>query len=1066
MFLLNYRRHSVLLLLGLLALLNPQCDRKKSADSAVSEGSIHVEVRVPPPSGSEERAAKVTLAHGRLRISGEGMTPIDTLLTVQDGMIEARITDIPVGLRRVELGLEDDNGRRYWEASTEVTVRKGEMAKATLVLSRVGDVPPQIVTVEIIPAAGSTDSLFAFRAVVEDVHDPTDSLQIRWDFNSDGTFDVDWTYSKEVDHTYGTAGDFTVKLEVRDRTKQTNTTTRSVQVFELFAQTGINVGPDTLQATLTEARIRLDAGQSRGRLGGELIYHWSQVLDVVGAHDVSVIGTFSDNHSTTASRMFCEPLGGRGWYVFSLQVEDKESGVFSNTDTLFVLVSSMPPVVSIADPPAEVKVGEVVHLTGQASDADDDELQYRWRGERVDLLSDTTSTTTVFTPAQVGEYHFSFVAIDTDPQESEPAEVIIPVGEKPNTVPMANAGPDQSVSVGATVRLDGSRSRDEDGDILSYHWTVPAGITLSSATDAQPQFTVNEAGTYRFILEVNDGKVDSAPDEVVITVTETAIENSAPVANAGPDQSGERGKNFTLDGGGSSDPEGNALTYVWTENTDNPVKGSLSDATAEAPTFTATEAGVYRFSLIVNDGQLNSAPDEVKITVVQPNRVPVADAGVDRSGETGQTFILDGSGSSDADGDELSYQWSAPAGIVLSSEMDVRPRFSATSAGTYTFILVVNDGQVDSAPDEVVVTVTKPLGLPGEIGETITVELPGGATMEMVWIEPGTFMMGSPMSEEGRNSDEGPQHQVTISQGFYLGKYELTQGQWEAVMWTTPWVGQERVIPNPNHPAVYISWNDVQAFIHELNEAVGDSLYRLPTEAEWEYACRAGTATRWSFGNDEDRLRDYAWYMDNARAIGEDYAHSVGTKLPNPWGLYDMHGNVYEWVQDWYGSYSSSARVDPTGPASDSTRVLRGGRFLTRARHARSAGRHNLSPIYQGIGIGARLLRMAEPVPSQEGAVISFADPNLEAAVREAIDKPEGDILQSDVAELRELDASEPEQPERKIASLDGMENLTSLTVLRLGGNQISNLSALKGFTQLKELRLGGNQLSDMSIGL
>ena len=187
-------------------------------------------------------------------------------------------------------------------------------------------------------------------------------------------------------------------------------------------------------------------------------------------------------------------------------------------------------------------------------------------------------------------------------------------------------------------------------------------------------------------------------------------------------------------------------------------------------------------------------------------------------------------------------------------------------------------------------------------------------------------MMGSPSSEKGRYDDEGPVHEVTISKGFYLGKYEVTQGQWEGVMGTTPWRGKDYVRSGSDYPAVYVSWDDAQEFISRLNSAAGSEVYRLPSEAEWEYACRAGTTTRWSFGDDESQLTHYAWYGAYRRGdVGEKYGHRVGTKRANPWGLYDMHGNVSEWVQDWKGDYSSSSVVDPLGPSTGSYRVVRGG---------------------------------------------------------------------------------------------------------------------------------------------
>jgi formylglycine-generating enzyme required for sulfatase activity len=258
-----------------------------------------------------------------------------------------------------------------------------------------------------------------------------------------------------------------------------------------------------------------------------------------------------------------------------------------------------------------------------------------------------------------------------------------------------------------------------------------------------------------------------------------------------------------------------------------------------------------------------------------------------------------------------------------------------------------------------------------QTGDVATFTLPGGATLEMVWVEPGTFMMGSSQEEINRlnsqynttwYSNEGPQHQVTITRGFWLGKYELTQGQWTSVMGTRPWADSAYVQEDPSHPGVYISWEDVQSFIVKLNQAEVLQAYRLPTEAEWEYACRAGTTTRWSFGDDESQLQNYAWYSDNAGDVDERYAHEVGTWLPNPWGLYDMHGNVYEWCWDWYGSYSSGAQVDPMGPSSGSDRVFRSGCFNCLARSSRSAFHTGMPPRTRDDIVGARLVRQ-EPQP-------------------------------------------------------------------------------------------------------
>jgi formylglycine-generating enzyme required for sulfatase activity len=211
--------------------------------------------------------------------------------------------------------------------------------------------------------------------------------------------------------------------------------------------------------------------------------------------------------------------------------------------------------------------------------------------------------------------------------------------------------------------------------------------------------------------------------------------------------------------------------------------------------------------------------------------------------------------------------------------------------------------------------------------------------MEFVLIPAGTFRMGS---DDG-NSEEKPCHEVEISRPFYLGRYKVTQAQWQAVM--------EKGLPGWNNPSCFkganlpvecVTWYETQEFILRLNREEGHNRYRLPTEAEWEYACRAGSTGRYCFGDDENLLEDYAWYAGNSR--GE--THPVGRKRPNAWGLYDMHGNVWEWVQDWYdeNAYDGGFVRDPQGPSAGETRVLRGGSWGSGARRCRSASRSSDRP--------------------------------------------------------------------------------------------------------------------------
>ena len=228
----------------------------------------------------------------------------------------------------------------------------------------------------------------------------------------------------------------------------------------------------------------------------------------------------------------------------------------------------------------------------------------------------------------------------------------------------------------------------------------------------------------------------------------------------------------------------------------------------------------------------------------------------------------------------------------------------------------------------------------------------------MVYVEGGTFTMGA-TKEQGKDaySDEKPAHSVTLS-GYYMGETEVTQELWEAVMGTT--VQQQRDKANKewklygegsNYPMYYISWDDCQAFISKLNSLTGQQ-FKLPTEAQWEYAARGGNKSRGYKYSGSDIIDDVAWYTSNTNDKG---SREVKTKQPNELSLYDMSGNVWEWCQDWYGDYSSNAQTNPTGASSGSYRVLRGGSWFRSARFCRASLRGNYTPSDRYDNLGLRL---------------------------------------------------------------------------------------------------------------
>ena len=220
------------------------------------------------------------------------------------------------------------------------------------------------------------------------------------------------------------------------------------------------------------------------------------------------------------------------------------------------------------------------------------------------------------------------------------------------------------------------------------------------------------------------------------------------------------------------------------------------------------------------------------------------------------------------------------------------------------------------------------------------------------WCPSGTFTMGSPENEVGQNDDETP-HAVTLTEGFWLSTFEVTQDQWLEVMASNPSSTEGGGLPVDN-----MSWNDVQEFLANLNSAKASAAYRLPTEAQWEYAYRAGATTRFYWGDDADGTEadEHAWYSDNS---GSDI-HPVGGKEPNDWGLHDMAGNVSEFCQDFYGDYPEDSVTDPEGPDTGEYRIVRGGGFFSDRPFFRAAVRDRSQQQGGDSGRGFRLLRMAD----------------------------------------------------------------------------------------------------------
>ncbi len=377
-----------------------------------------------------------------------------------------------------------------------------------------------------------------------------------------------------------------------------------------------------------------------------------------------------------------------------------------------------------------VLVGAVVSMDGSASkDPDGGTLTFKWTliGKPVGSAATLTNSSypnPKFTADLAGNYVLSLVVNDGK-KDSAVASVSVTAATA-NAAPVANAGSNQNVTIGATVTLDGTASSDANNDSLTYKWTLQSkpsnsSATLSSLTSAKPTFKADLAGTYVATLVVSDGKANS--DVAVVSVL-ASVANSLPVAKAGANQNVVVGTSVTLDGTASTDANGDSLTYKWSllyKPTGS--LASLASASSSKPTFTADAVGTFVVSLIVNDGQADSATVSSTTVIAEAlNAAPVANAGPSQTVLIAATVTLTGAASSDANADKLTYKWvltTRPTGSTasLSSTSVVSPTFIADVAGVFVASLIVNDGKLDSAvstvPISAVSTVSGLTGLSG-----------------------------------------------------------------------------------------------------------------------------------------------------------------------------------------------------------------------------------------------------------------------------------------------------------------------------------------------------------------
>jgi len=600
-----------------------------------------------------------------------------------------------------------------------LTVNDGELSSIAATVTVTASLPNAIPLAD----AGSNQNVLTGVVVTLDGSKSSDAngdlLSYSWSFTSkpEGS-NATLSNDKVVNPTFTAdlVGAYVLNLVVNDGKANSTSATVTIDANAARANSVPLADAGITQNVKTNTKITLDGSKSSDADGDLIAYSWSFASKPDGSNAV-----LSD--AAIVNPTFTADLAGA--YVLNLVVNDGivDSAVATVTVNAEIALTNSVPVAD-AGITQNVRAGIAITLDGsKSSDADADLLTYKWAfvskpdGSNA-VLSDATIVNPTFTADMEGAYVLNLIVNDGK-VDSIAATVTINAA-KANSVPVANASTTQNVLTGTIVALDGSKSSDADGDLLTYSWSFtskPAGSTaiLSDAAIVNPYFTADVTGTYVLNLVVNDGNVNSEPVSVTINASSP---NVAPVANAGRTQNVLTGSLVTLDGSGSSDANNDLLTYSWSfASKPAGSTAALSDGSIVNPVFTADVTGTYVLTLVVNDGNESSSPVFVTINASYPNAPPVANAGSIQNVLVGALVTLDGSGSSDANNDPLTYSWtftSKPTGstAALSSSTDVKPSFTADIAGAYVLKLVVNDGKVNSTSSTVVINASTPNAAP------------------------------------------------------------------------------------------------------------------------------------------------------------------------------------------------------------------------------------------------------------------------------------------------------------------------------------------------------------------